>query len=120
MKGDQNTSVRIVDSANFEWVDHKRFIGISIKPLLTPIDNPFANVNLVRVPMGGLISNHKHDSQIETVYILRGISVLRFTDQQFSFEQGSIVALPAGLEHELENTGDETVELLTFFTPPLA
>ena len=79
-----------------------------------------AGVNVVKVPPGGVIGRHLHVKEIETVYVLAGQSVLTLGDADYPFVAGQVVAIPAGLEHALRNTGAETVELLCIFTPPLA
>jgi len=53
------------------------------------------------------------------VYVLAGQTVLTLGNTDHAFNAGEIVAIPAGLEHALANTGSETVELLCIFTPPL-
>lgn len=102
-----------------EWREHARFPGIYVKGLLTISDNPFANVNAVRVPPGGSIGRHHHTQQIETVWIISGNAVLTLDQTEVSLRDGQIIAIPIGLEHALRNEGTALVELLTFFTPPL-
>ena len=109
----------IVSSAAIDWTEHPRFRDISMKSLLGSADNPLAGVSVVRVPPDGVIGRHLHANEIETVYVLAGQSVLTLGDTDHSFAAGQIVAIPARLEHALCNTGDESVELLCIFTPPL-
>jgi quercetin dioxygenase-like cupin family protein len=87
---------------------------------LTKLDNPFANVNAVRVPAGGRIGRHRHASQVETIWVIRGNAFLTLDQTEVAFRDGQIIAIPIGLEHALRNEGPALVELLTFFTPPLA
>lgn len=110
----------IVDSSAVDWTEHPRFRSIGMKALLTAADNPLAGVNAVQVPPDGIIGRHMHAQEIETVYVLAGQSVLTLGDADYPFAAGQVVAIPAGLEHALHNTGAETVELLCIFTPPLA
>jgi len=110
----------IVDALAVDWTQHPRFAGISVRVLLTPADNPYANVNIVRVPVGAEVGRHLHPTQIETVYVLAGQCVLTLGESEHPMAAGSIVAIPIGLEHSLRNGGDEPVELLAFFTPPLS
>ena len=102
-----------------EWHEHARFPGIHMQGLLTPSDNPFASVNVVRVPSGGTIGRHHHAGQVETVWVIRGSAVLTLDQTEVSLRDGQIIAIPIGLEHALRNEGPALVELLTFFTPPL-
>ena len=110
----------IVNAAAIDWSEHPRFRDIGMKSLLGAADNPLAGVALVRVPLDGVIDRHIHVNEIETVYVLAGQSVLTLGDADHDFAAGQIVAIPAGLEHALRNSGVETVELLCIFTPPLA
>jgi len=119
MENNPKVPIRIVDIHSGEWKEHPRFRGILAKALLTRADNPHANVNVVQVPPGGTITSHSHATQMETVYVLQGRSVLHYRGQEYPFSAGSLVALPAGVEHEVVNVGEEAVELLTIFTPPL-
>ena len=111
---------RVADLAAGEWQEHARFPGISMKGLLTTSDNPFANVNVIRVPPGAIVGRHRHAGQVETVWVIRGIAILTLDQSEVSLKDGQIIAIPIGLEHALRNDGTTPVELLTFFTPPLA
>ena len=75
---------------------------------------------LVRVPVGEQVTRHQHGQEVETVYVLAGKSRLVLGDQEIPFHAGQVVAIPMGMEHALINAGDEPVDLITFFTPPLA
>jgi quercetin dioxygenase-like cupin family protein len=113
------TTPSIIDSAAIDWTEHPRFHSIGMKALLTSAENPLAGVNVVQVPPDDVIGRHLHAQEIETVYVLAGQSVLTLGDADYPFAAGQVVAIPAGLEHALRNTGVETVELLCIFTPPL-
>jgi quercetin dioxygenase-like cupin family protein len=114
------TLPRVVDLLTEEWQEHARFPGIQIQGLLTSLDNPFANVNAVRVASGGTIGRHRHAGQVETVWVIRGNAILTLDQTEVPLRDGQIIAIPIGLEHALRNEGPALVELLTFFTPPLA
>ena len=111
---------RVADLAVGEWQEHARFPGISMKGLLTASDNPFANVNVIQVPPGAAVGSHLHAEQVETVWVIRGNATLTLDQTEVSLKDGQIIAIPIGLEHALRNDGTTVVELLTFFTPPLA
>jgi quercetin dioxygenase-like cupin family protein len=103
-----------------EWQEHTRFSGIYMKSLLTSADNPLASVNAVQVPPGGVIGRHHHGQQFETVWVIKGEVILTIGDIDVSLHDGQIIAIPIALEHALRNESQESVELLTFFTPPLS
>lgn len=111
---------RVVDIAEVEWGEHPRFAGILIKPLLTRADNALANVSLVHVPPRREVGRHVHPTQVETVYLLAGKSILTVGETEIPLEAGQITAIPIGAEHALRNAGTEPVELLAFFTPPIS
>ncbi|MGW8250733.1 MAG: cupin domain-containing protein [Anaerolineales bacterium] len=111
--------IKVADSNTAEWVEHSRFPGIYVRKLLNSEDNPLANVNEVLVPPGGLIGNHDHPQEVETVYVLAGESRLTLAGEELLFRIGQVVAIPIGKEHSLENIGAEDVRLLTIFTPPI-
>ena len=111
---------RVADLAAGDWQEHTRFPGISMKGLLTASDNPFANVNVIQVPSGAMVGRHRHAEQVETVWVIRGIAILTLDQTEVAIKDGQIIAIPMGLEHALRNEGTTLVELLTFFTPPLA
>lgn len=117
---EHDQKVSIVDGNTLHWAEHPRIQNIFMKALLTSADNPLANVSLIRVPVGSAVSRHLHANEVETVYLLTGKSKLVLGDERVSFNAGSIVAIPKGLEHELHNVGDEPVDLIAFFTPALA
>jgi quercetin dioxygenase-like cupin family protein len=108
-----------VDAKAMAWDVHPRIPNVLMKSLLSASDNPLANVSLVRVPVGESVGRHKHVKSVETAYVLKGQSELVLGEKRVSFTAGSVVAIPIGLEHELHNVGEEEVELLAFFTPPL-
>lgn len=110
---------QIVNVMDGEWSNHPRFAGVQMKRLLSRSDNEFANVNLVRVPLDSEVGWHNHQTQVETVYILKGEALLTVGDQQSEMPPGSIVAIPVGIQHCLRCAGSEPVELLAFFTPPI-
>lgn len=115
----QPTVPPVIDPANLLWNEHPRFAGIGMKQVFTKANHPFASVGLVQVPPGGVIGQHIHPNEIEIVHIRAGKAVLVTGEIERPFQVGQFVAIPIGLEHGLRNEGDEVVELVTFFTPPI-
>jgi len=110
---------RVADLKAGEWQEHTRFPGINVKGLLSSADNPLANVNVVQVPSGRIIGLHRHTQQLETVWVIKGNPILTLGNVDIPMSDGQIIAIPIDVEHALRNDGQSTVELLTFFTPPL-
>jgi len=111
---------RVADLSAGEWQEHTRFSGIFMKSLLTSADNPLASVNVVQIPLDCKIGRHRHNQQLETVWVIRGEAILTLDQVDLPIKAGQIIAIPIGLEHAVRNEGQSIVELLTFFTPPLA
>jgi quercetin dioxygenase-like cupin family protein len=116
----EKNEIPMANTASVDFQEHPRFRGIYMANLLSAADNPLASVNVVRVPPEGVISEHDHPAQVETVYVIKGRSILTLNGRETPFNAGQIVAIPIGCEHTLRNVGPETVELLTFFTPAIA
>ena len=118
----QNTTatVPMADASAVEWVEHPRIKNIFMKTLLTSKDNALANISLVKVPPGGEVTRHIHPKEVESIYVLAGQSTLILGEEEVPFNVGQTVAIPMGLEHGLRNEGAEAVEIITFFTPPIA
>jgi len=114
------TMPRFADLAVGEWQEHACFPGISMKGLLTTSDNPFANVNVIQVPPDAAVGRHHHAEQVETIWVIRGNAILTLDQMEVSIKDGQLIAIPIGLEHALRNESTTLVELLTFFTPPIA
>jgi quercetin dioxygenase-like cupin family protein len=110
----------VVNGEEIAWTAHPRFADILMKQMLTSAANPLASVSRVRVPPGRVIGWHQHATQTETVYVLAGDSTLTLDETPVPFGAGQIVAIPPATRHTLVNAGAESVELLCFFTPPIA
>lgn len=116
----KSVTLRIVNISAGSWICHPRFASVLMKPLLTTLDNAFANVSIVRVPPGCQVDRHTHATQVETVYVISGQSILTLGNIETSFVAGEIVAIPIGLGHSLRNVGSNDIEVLTIFTPPIS
>jgi len=113
-------TVPMADASAIEWVEHPRITNIFMKTLLTSKDNALANISLVKVPPGGEVTRHIHPKEVESIYVLAGQSTLILGEEEVPFNVGQAVAIPMGLEHGLRTEGTGAVEIITFFTPPIA
>lgn len=72
------------------------------------------------VPVGVTIKTHVHDYGEETFYVLHGHGQVHLENaESVKFHPGSAVRIPQGVEHSIENMGDEEI-LVVFATAPLA
>jgi len=61
---------------------------------------------------------HTHD-QDETMYVATGIGEMLEGERRAWVQPDMVLVAPAGVSHEVKNTGDETLKLICFFSPPL-
>lgn len=109
-----------VNENDIPWGPHPRYEGLLLKVLVPGAVNPALNVSRVRVDVGKRIPPHVHEDSSETFYILRGTGTCHLGDTSVPFGPGACFYAPPGLEHHLENTGAEPVEILAIFAPPVA
>jgi len=58
---------------------------------------------------------HKVD---QVLYVVDGAGKVVLDGVEKGFEKGEIVFVPAGLQHNVINTGDESMKLFTVYAPP--
>jgi mannose-6-phosphate isomerase-like protein (cupin superfamily) len=113
MKG---TIVRTAEQEEYAHPAHDLFF---LRDAVTAELNPALSVHRGRIEAGGEIRPHCHEGQTETFYILSGEAVCTMNGIETPLTGGCCVVAPPGVKHGLKNTGEEPVELLALFTPPL-
>jgi quercetin dioxygenase-like cupin family protein len=75
---------------------------------------------LGRVAPGGEASRHYHVDEAQIVYILNGkADVALGEDAPRRCGPGTVIRIPKGLGHEVVTAGDEPLECLVLYAPPL-
>ena len=75
---------------------------------------------LGQVAPGGEASRHYHVEEAQVVYILKGEAEVALGDAPpRRCGPGTIVRIPRGLTHEVVTIGEETLEVLVLYAPPL-
>ena len=75
---------------------------------------------LGRVAPGGEASRHYHVDEAQIVYILKGAAdVALGDDPPRRVGAGTVIRIPKGLAHEIVTVGDEALECLVLYAPPL-
>jgi quercetin dioxygenase-like cupin family protein len=75
---------------------------------------------LGQVAPGGEASRHYHVDEAQIVYILKGEAEVSLGDAPARrCGPGTVVRIPKGLTHEVVTIGDETLEVLVLYAPPL-
>lgn len=113
MKG---TVIRTAEQEEYPHPQHDRFF---LRDVVTAEINPALSMHRGRIEAGGEILPHAHEGQTETFYILGGEALCTMNGEQHTFGAGCCVVAPPGVQHSLKNIGDEPVDLLAIFTPPL-
>lgn len=80
---------------------------------------PSQNFSMVLfcVPPHVVLAPGSHENE-EAYYILRGEGTMTLASEKVQVRAGTFVHLPPWCEHGIENTGDETIEILICTSPP--
>jgi quercetin dioxygenase-like cupin family protein len=76
-------------------------------------------LSIATFPPASAPAGHIHAVEEEMVYVLRGRGRLLSADAIVELRPGTALRIPAGIEHGAVNDGDEPLELLCVFTPPV-
>ena len=85
-----------------QWLAHKE-LGAECTALLENYLNP-----------GGFVPLHYHNTE-EVLVCLEGVGKIIVSSELYDFSCSCTVVVPAGLVHEIRNTGKERLRLLGFF-----
>jgi mannose-6-phosphate isomerase-like protein (cupin superfamily) len=66
---------------------------------------------------GRKIPVHKHLDNDEVIFIQRGAGIITLDEEQIGVQTGSVVFVPRGTWHGLENSGTETIRMVFQYTP---
>ncbi|MGE4544706.1 MAG: cupin domain-containing protein [Pedobacter sp.] len=108
--------LRTAEQEEYPHPKHDRFF---LRDVVTAENNPALSLHRGRIEAGGEILPHTHEGQTETFYILGGEAICTINGVEHHFGAGCCVVAPSGVQHSLKNIGDEPVDLLAIFTPPL-
>jgi mannose-6-phosphate isomerase-like protein (cupin superfamily) len=68
---------------------------------------------------GGMNQMHVHEKQQEAMYFYSGRGIARVGDEEFEIVPESFLLAPAGVPHQICNTGDEPLKFVWIYCPPL-
>jgi len=75
---------------------------------------------LGRLAPGGEASRHYHVEEAQVVYILKGEADVALGDEPpRRVGPGTVICIPKGLAHEIVTAGEEALECLVLYAPPL-
>jgi quercetin dioxygenase-like cupin family protein len=89
--------------------------------LLGPQNSDAKNLafGLATFPPDSKAPPHTHDSQEEIIFILSGRGEFVTAERKVALEPGTAIFIPPGLQHQIVVTSDETIKLVTVFSPPV-
>jgi mannose-6-phosphate isomerase-like protein (cupin superfamily) len=75
-------------------------------------------VTWVRGEPGSQQGLHVHENSEQIYVVVRGRGLVIVGGEEREVEAGTAVLIPAGVEHEIRNTGGEALEYVSVTTPP--
>lgn len=72
---------------------------------------------VMSIPPGGDIGEEVHELD-QFIRVEQGIGTAVLDGKEHDLEDGSAVVVPAGLKHNIVNTGEEDLKLYTLYSPP--
>ncbi len=93
--------------------------GSEIRELLAHRNSCIRNQSLAeaRLPAGASTTAHFHPLTEEIYYILSGQGSMRIGTETSPVGPGDAIAIPPGAEHQITNTGSETLTFLCCCAP---
>lgn len=95
---------------------NKRYLRVVISPEVTGTQQ--ATLLYSIISPGYSTGLHTHDGD-EFQYIVSGRGEGAVGDKKSPVEADMVIYSPAGVPHEVRNTGEETLKMICFFAPPL-
>ncbi len=69
------------------------------------------------VPMGTRTVLHRHKNSEELYFVLAGQGCMHLGNKHFEVAEGDAVCIPAGIAHNIENTGQQDLRILCCCAP---
>lgn len=93
--------------------------GSEIRELLAHRNSCIRNQSLAeaRLPAGATTTPHHHPLTEEIYYILAGTGRMQVGDESCVVGPGDAIAIPPGANHQICNTGDQTLRFLCCCAP---
>ena len=110
------TIVRTAEQPEYLHHEHHLFF---VRDVIHGSDNSHMSLHRGRIEPNGEITAHCHEN-MATVYILSGDVICTMNDEEARLGSGSCVVIPGNVVRSFNNCGDQPVEMLLMFTPPLA
>ena len=76
------------------------------------------HIQLVVMSLETEIGTETHKDTDQFIRVEKGSGKAILNGQEHALQEGSIVVIPAGIEHNIVNTGDTPLKLYTIYAPP--
>ena len=94
----------------FEWGTLKWLCNANLSP------GAAQTLGLCHIWPGQRNPRHFHPNCEEVLFMLAGMGQHSFDDELVKLHRGSVIRIPAGVRHNLSNTGSETIICLISFS----
>lgn len=78
----------------------------------------YSQVVAMSLPVGGDIGEEVHENTDQLFLIAEGDGQVLVGNETRGISEGDFIVVPAGTVHNVTNTGDEDLKLLTIYAPP--
>ena len=95
---------------------HQRELKVLLSPKIHGTSK-LIGMGMVNILPGESGNSHCHQKEQETWYIISGNGKLKIGKEEIQLEPDMVVVAPAGIEHQILNTGDEILKALFIFNP---
>lgn len=99
----------VLDAAEFRWEEPPSHVNAYSKCLVTTKTVPGATFDfrISRYPVSGRNEPHSHEDAEQLYYIIAGTGTATSNDVRHRLFPGITLYIPPGVDHAIENTGDE-------------
>lgn len=102
-----------------DFADHPKFTGVRIAILVRGVDSDHVSVSQLEIASGVEVPIHTHAHQLDSIFVLSGHGEVFINGNWQQIEAEDYLLAPAGVEHAVRNTGQETLRLFVHHSPPL-
>lgn len=78
----------------------------------------YSQLVVMSIPIGEDIGEEVHPDTDQMFFIVEGDAEAVLNGERKTIEDESVFFVPAGATHNLKNTGDEDLKLITVYAPP--
>lgn len=112
--------MKVVDSRDFRWEEPPAHFGGFSKCLINPetVGTTGLDFRISRYQIRGRVDRHSHAEAEQVYYVISGVGTAWSGDQRVVVSAGMALYMPPGVDHEIENTGDEDLVFAVITTQP--